>query len=246
MSSVLQEEFEVLESIYPSELSIISDRQIQIDVEPDDIIDGAEPLMWKEVKLKLSVSYGDDYPDALPELELEAVDGEIDGSESDTLLQGLVDVGEENKGMAMTFTLVSHLREQLSSLVEKRVRIRIAEEHEKERLAIEAEEARTRGTPVTIESFKTWKAKFDNEMAKKKLRNEEEKLRVLTPREREEFKRIGTRLTGRQLFERNKNLEHEDDSLMEDGTVSVDVSQYDRTQPETDDVEDHIHFSDSD
>lgn len=37
----------------------------------------------------------------------------------------------------MTFTLVSHLREQLSSLVEKRVQARVAEEREKERLVIE-------------------------------------------------------------------------------------------------------------
>ncbi|KAF8844984.1 RWD-domain-containing protein [Paxillus ammoniavirescens] len=242
MSSVLQEEFEVLESIYPSELSILSDRQIQIDVEPDVIVDGAELF-----KLKLSLDYPDDYPDALPKLELEAVDGELNESERDTLLQSLADVGDENMGMAMTFTLVSHLREQLSSLVEKRVQTRMAEEHEKERLAIEAEEARTRGTPVTIESFKAWKAKFDREMAQKKLRDEEEKLRALTPKEREEFKKIGTRWTGRQLFERNRNLEHEDDSLMEEGTVSVDFSQYARVQVEADDVEqDRVHFSDSD
>ncbi|KIL00422.1 hypothetical protein PAXRUDRAFT_29836 [Paxillus rubicundulus Ve08.2h10] len=242
MSSILQEEFEVLESIYPSELSILSDRQIQIDVEPDVIADGAELF-----KLKLSVNYPDDYPDALPELELEAVDGELDESESDTLLQSLADVGDENMGMAMTFTLVSHLREQLSTLVEKRVQTRMAEEHEKERLAIEAEEARTRGTPVTIESFKAWKAKFDREIAQRKVRDEEEKLRALTPKEREEFKKIGTRWTGRQLFERNRNLEHEDDSLMEEGTVSVDFSLYARTQVEANFVEqDRVHFSDSD
>lgn len=45
--------------------------------------------------------------------------------------------GEENKGMAMTFTLVSHLREKLSGLVENRVNARITEERERERLAIE-------------------------------------------------------------------------------------------------------------
>ncbi|KAF8559556.1 RWD-domain-containing protein [Imleria badia] len=236
MSSILQEEFEVvLEAIYPSELSIISDRQIEIDVEPDAVVDAAEPF-----------NYTDDYPDALPELQLEAVDGEINESESKALLKALLDVGEENKGMAMTFTLVSHLREKLSGLVENRVKARIAEEHERERLAIEAEEARTRGTPVTIESFKAWKAKFDKEASERKSRDEEEKLRGLTPKEREEIKKIGTRLTGRQLFERNRNLEHEYDSLMEDGTVSVDFSQYDRTQVVEEDNEDRMHFSDSD
>jgi len=241
-SDVLQEEFEVLEAIYPSELSIISDRQIEIDVEPDIVVDGAEPF-----KLKLTVKYTDDYPNALPELRLVAVDGETNESESEALLKGLLDVGEENKGMAMTFTLVSHLREKLSGLVDNRVKARIAEERERERLAIEAEEARTRGTPVTIESFKAWKAKFDKEISQRKIRDEEEKLRALTPKEREEIKKIGTRLTGRQLFERNRNLEHEDDSLVEEGTVSVDFSQYDRAQVvDEDNEEDHVHFSDSD
>lgn len=62
----------------------------------------------------------------------------------------------------------------------------------------QAEEARTRGTPVTIESFKAWKANFDKEMSQRKMRDEEEKLRALTPKEREEIKKIGTRLTGPQ------------------------------------------------
>lgn len=55
-------------------------------------------------------------------------------------------------------------------------------------------------------------------------------------------------LVGRQLFERNKNLE--DESLMEEGTVSVDISQYERvrgTNDEEDDEEDEgVTFSDSD
>lgn len=45
--------------------------------------------------------------------------------------------GEENLGMAMTFTLVSHLREQLSDLVKERADRREREESEKERLALE-------------------------------------------------------------------------------------------------------------
>lgn len=62
----------------------------------------------------------------------------------------------------------------------------------------QAEEARTRGTPVTIESFKAWKSKFDKETSERRGQDEEEKLRGLTPKEREETKKIGTRLTGPQ------------------------------------------------
>ncbi|OJA21621.1 hypothetical protein AZE42_01664 [Rhizopogon vesiculosus] len=242
-AEVLAEEFEVLESIYPTELSIVSDREIQIDVEPDETVDG-EHLF----KLQLSVHYPDEYPDGLPQLTLAAIEGELEEEEHDALLESLVTMGEENVGMAMTFTLVSHLREQMTSLVRKRADQLIAEEREKERLTIEAEEARTRGTPVTIDSFKAWRNKFGREMAQRKTKDEEERLRAFSPREREEWKRSTTRPSGRQLFERNKNLEHDDDSLMEEGTISVDISQYDRSQGHTheDEDDDRVHFSDSD
>jgi hypothetical protein len=53
------------------------------------------------------------------------------------------------------------------------------------------------------------------------------------------------RLVGRQLFERNKNLE--DESLIEEGAVSVDVSQFERVRGTIEEEEeDHVTFSDSD
>ena len=47
-----------------------------------------------------------------------------------------------------------------------------------------------------MESFKAWKAKFDREMAERKAREDDEKTKGMTPKEREEYKKIGTRLTG--------------------------------------------------
>ena len=61
---------------------------------------------------------------------------------------------------------------------------------------VKEEEAKTRGTPVTLDSFKVWKAKFDKEMDQKKAQEEQEKLKELTPKEREEFKKTQTRLSG--------------------------------------------------
>lgn len=51
-------------------------------------------------------------------------------------------------------------------------------------------------------------------------------------------------IPGRQLFERNKDLE--DETLEEEDAVSVDVSQYDRTNDEDEDHEEGLTFSDSD
>lgn len=218
----------------------LSETDIQIDAEPDDIAEGAEPL-----KLSLRVHYGASYPDVLPDLSLEAVEGELEDDEVAKLISELNDIGEENLGMAMTFTLVSHLREQLSTLVRSRADKRRKEELEKERLALEEEEARTRGTPVTAASFKVWKDKFDAQQARKKQQEEEERMKGLTPKEREEVKRMYSRLSGRQLFEKNRNLE--EDALLEEGTVSVDVSQYERSHHDDDQDEDErVTFSDSD
>jgi hypothetical protein len=47
-----------------------------------------------------------------------------------------------------------------------------------------------------MESFLAWKSKFANELASKKAREEDEKMKSLTPKEREEWKRAATRLTG--------------------------------------------------
>ncbi|KAH9901289.1 RWD-domain-containing protein [Cubamyces lactineus] len=241
-AEVLAEEFEVLESIYPTELTKISEREISITIEPDDPAEGVEPLA-----LALNVEYTDGYPDVLPQFSLEATEGELDQSEVDHLHDELRKVGEENLGMAMTFTLVSHLRERLSALQRDREERKRQEEAEKERQALEAEEARTRGTPVTIESFKAWKAKFDKEMAEKRAREEEEKLKGLSPKEREEYKKMQTRLSGRQLFERDRTLGIQDENLGDEDAVSVDISQYDRTaREEEEEEEDRVTFSDSD
>ncbi|KAI0721672.1 RWD-domain-containing protein [Cerioporus squamosus] len=241
-SEVLAEEFEVLESIYPTELTKLSERAIRIDVEPDDPVDGVE-----ELAVALTVEYTDDYPDALPNFSIEVQRGDLDEDEIKQLLGELEKMGEENLGMAMTFTLVTHLRERLSVLMREREERIQKEEMEKERRALEAEEARTRGTPVTVESFRAWKIKFDKEMAAKRAREEEEKLKGLSAKEREEYKKAQTRLSGRQLFERDRNLGTLDEGLAEEDAVSVDISQYDRSaMDDEDNDEEFVTFSDSD
>lgn len=49
---------------------------------------------------------------------------------------------------------------------------------------------------MTQDSFKAWKAEFDKAQAVIKAREDEEKMRGMTPKEREEYKRQATRPTG--------------------------------------------------
>jgi hypothetical protein len=51
---------------------------------------------------------------------------------------------------------------------------------------------------------------------------------------------------GRQLFERDKSLATADDALAEEGTVSVDISQYERVHEEEEEETERATFSDSD
>jgi len=194
----------------------------------------------------MTVHYTDSYPDELPELSLQPIDGEVDEDDIRDLLASAQAVGQENIGMAMTFTIISHLREQLSSFIRNRSEREKKEALELERQALEEEEARTRGTPVTFKSFAEWKINFDKEISLRKMRTEEERLKTMTAKEKEEFKKVATRLTGRQLFERDKNLATSDTSLLEEGTMSVDISQYERVTAKEDDEEDRLDFSDSD
>lgn len=53
---------------------------------------------------------------------------------------------------------------------------------------------------MTVESFRAWKAQFDKEMAERKALEEQERLKELTPKEREEYKKAQTRLTGAHIL----------------------------------------------
>lgn len=99
----------------------------------------------------------------------------------------------------MTFTLVSSLRDVLSALVAARLERRKADETEREQRALAAEEARTRGTPVTRASFQTWKGNFDREVQLRRRQEEEDKIKGMTPKEREEFRKVATRFSGASL-----------------------------------------------
>ena len=90
-----------------------------------------------KVRLLLKVIYPDGYPDVPPELSLEVLDGILDDRESDGLMGELTTISEENIGMAMTFTLISHIREKLLALLQFRVERKRREAVEKERLEIE-------------------------------------------------------------------------------------------------------------
>ncbi|RYP66120.1 hypothetical protein DL769_006117 [Monosporascus sp. CRB-8-3] len=199
------EEREVLESIFPDEITDISETEFRINITlelPEDDEQASNPPV-----MLLHVRYPEAYPDEAPMLDLSAPQSQQSqpqhphfnlSEDKQQLLAGLEETARENLGMAMVFTLVSSVKEAAEQLVAER-REGAARVREEELLAAErAENAKFHGTPVTRETFARWREGFLREMEEARARAEEERLAELKRARVKE----PVRLTGRQLWER--------------------------------------------
>ncbi|ETI22182.1 hypothetical protein G647_06255 [Cladophialophora carrionii CBS 160.54] len=206
-----KEEREVLDSIFPDEITDTSDNAYRISItldipdgghdDDDDDKNGGPPVLW------LNVTYPDAYPDVGPHLDISAPPNaprhpHLDvGEDKARLLDALGPTIEDNLGMAMVFTLVTTLKEAAEVLISDRIR---QAEEAREVLVREKEEEENRkfhGTLVNRERFLEWRERFRREMEEKERKAREEE-------EAEEKKKRGggkaeeKRLTGKQLWER--------------------------------------------
>jgi hypothetical protein len=216
-----QEEREVLESIFPDEITEISETEyrISITLEPPESEESDDP----PPVLVLHVRYPDAYPDEAPILDISpppnapphplfSVAGDKDG-----LLSSLEESIQENLGMAMVFTLVTSLKEAAEQLIIDR---QAAAEKRREEVVLAAEREENKkfhGTPVTPETFLKWREEFLQEMEEARIRAEEEKLAELKKARIKD----PTRLTGRQLWERG--LAGKVDEVEDDDGVANEV-----------------------
>ncbi|KAJ9663777.1 Protein gir2 [Coniosporium apollinis] len=213
-----REEREVLDSIFPDEITDISDTEYRISIALDvtnEEDDDSEPPT-----LILTVQYPDAYPDEPPRLDISAPPNapkhrhlNVQDDKS-RLLEALEPTIEENLGMAMVFTLVSTLKDSAELLIAERQKAAQALRDVEAAKAEEAENAKFHGTAVTRESFMEWRARFRKEM-------EEEERRRVEEREMDEKKKRGVKeerkLTGRELWERGLVGKMEEEDEGEDG-----------------------------
>ncbi|KAF3059537.1 hypothetical protein GL218_05105 [Daldinia childiae] len=211
------EEREVLDSIFPDEITDISETEYRISIKLDLPDDNNDDETDEPPTLVLHVRYPDDYPDEAPILDLSPPQNAAShphfsiASDKAQLLKGLEDVIQENMGMAMVFTLVTTLKEEAEQLIAER-RAAAAQVHEEAMLAAEREENKKfHGTPVTPETFLQWREGFIKEMEEKQRREEEEKLAELKKAKVKE----PVRLTGKQLWERGLvgKIDEDDESI---------------------------------
>ncbi|KAG1948056.1 RWD domain-containing protein 1 [Pimephales promelas] len=205
-------ELEAIESIYPDSFTVLSEKPTSFTITVTS--DAGEDDETVEVTLKFT--YLEKYPDEPPLWEIFSQEN-LEDSDAEGILTLLKEQAEENLGMVMIFTLVTAVQEKLNEIVDQ-IKSRREEEKErkeiKEREAEEAEKFAFQGTVVTIENFLSWKAKFEQEM-----------MELKSKRQKEEEQAGKAKLTGKQLFERDHNLDTSDIQFLEDVGSSVEVDE---------------------
>lgn len=230
---------------------------VELGETPKESIEAGSP---SPIQLSLHINYTKDYPDTPPHMSIYVVkdtkgvlgpptDDDDDNDDDDQRLQSLRqsseqasvqelqkelnEVAQDSLGLAMVFTLASHLRESLTTYIQRRVSELETEASARREAEIEAEAEKFRGTAVTADRFAEWRKVFEAEQKERERKEEDAKLHKLSAKEREEYKKMKAKPSGKQLFEKGGTLE-EDDSRYDDDeeAVEVDWSLYTREQRE--------------
>ncbi|KAM8809682.1 RWD domain-containing protein 1 [Eudromia elegans] len=202
-------ELEALESIYPDSFTVLSEKPTTFTI----TVTSEAGENDETVQTTLKFTYREKYPDETPLYEIVSQEN-LEGNDVMDIIKLLEQQAEENLGMVMIFTLVSAVQEKLNEIVDQ---IKTRREEEKKQKEIEAEEEekqRFHGTPVTIENFLNWKAKFDAEL-----------LEIKRKKMKEEEQAGKNKLSGKQLFEMDHNLDTSDIQFLEEAGNSVEVDE---------------------
>jgi len=207
-------EIEALESIYPDEFEVLETKphhKFSVEIK-SDFVPNEYGVEIDQACISLIIGYTATYPDDQPVMEIIPIEN-IEEEDLEELRTELVAQCEENLGMVMVFTLVSHSLEWLNTHIENIYQSAKDEEERKKKALEEAEQKRFEGTRVTMESFLSWKSKFDEEM-KTKAQIEKEKEKNKKP-------------TGRELFTTDITLNESDLAFLGEGEtaeVAIDES----------------------
>ncbi|CAO2650746.1 Nn.00g020380.m01.CDS01 [Neocucurbitaria sp. VM-36] len=212
-----KEEREVLESIFPDEITDVSETEFRVAIKLDDGRHEDDESEDDQPTIVLNVQYPPNYPDEAPRLDVTQppnapkhpyLDIQEDKSR---LLDSLTETIEENLGMAMVFTLVTVLKDSAELLITERQNAKQALADMAAAKAEEEENKKFQGEAVTRESFIAWRERFRKEMEEEAKRKEEEK------ELEDKKKRIAKeerKMTGRELWEKGlvgKYVDEEDD-----------------------------------
>nr|XP_046256349.1 RWD domain-containing protein 1 [Scatophagus argus] len=202
-------ELEAMESIYPDSFTVLSDDPTSFAI----TVTSNAGENGETVEATFKFTYVEKYPDEPPLLEIHSHEN-LEDSDMEDILTLLQKQAEENLGMVMIFTLVTAVQEKLNEIVDVMKNRREEEKRRKEKEAEEAEKVAFQGTVVTIENFLAWKANFEREVTELRRRKQKEEEQAGKPK-----------LSGKQLFERDHNLDTSDIQFLEDAANNVEVDE---------------------
>jgi len=193
LAAIFDTAFEIIDEVQPFKWSI---KLLPVDCGGDEDEEAAQ----NHVGIKLIATIPLEYPEILPQLDIEIIKG-LTNDHSGKLLQMAVEESESNEGMPAIFAICEHLREWLLDNNTKGLDdasmyasfIRKAKEDEKKQKIAEREfegqkkedeltqaeldeqavrKRRAEGTPCTKENFEKWREEFEKEMAEKAANEE--------------------------------------------------------------------------
>jgi len=220
-------EKDTIQSIYANEFEEISSDPVSFRVTfaPENTSNVEEHLLEQyAMTLGLKFTLPPTYPSILPEIEVENVEG-LEDSQVESLQNKLLEMANENLGMPMIFTLVSHGREWLEEQFAVRLEREAQEEEERKQQEEERERRRFVGTLVTAEAFAAWRKNFEAELREAELK------------EKSKMDEARKKPTGRQLFERDENLYLSEGLDEGDVVVEVDEALFEDLEEELDEEE---------
>jgi hypothetical protein len=215
-----KEELDILQSIYMDEIELLK------NVPPYKFLVHCRPYLDHSLKgdldkftVKVEVELPPHYPTDFPKYEIKHHLDKVSNYDLQLVNEMIKQTAEQLKGEAMLFEIVESIRNWLqTSVVDPDLRpkklkrrnmnddLGVDEDYEDHEVVINLTKKDTY-TPVTRDSFLDWKKKFDDEMiALKKAKGEL-------------IKTTETKLSGKQLFERDAKLVASDALDKEDEDV---------------------------
>ncbi|KAI9354604.1 RWD domain-containing protein [Zopfochytrium polystomum] len=177
----------------------------------------------------LHVSFTPTYPETAPVFQVVSASPHLLAEDRAALLEAADALASEQLGMAMVFGVHAGIREKLEEIVKARIERR---ETEREKRRVEEEERermRHAGTKVTKESFLEWRERFLKDMDGNITVPQAGAMAAPASAAAGSIRpgRTGggiipsARLTGRQLFEKDRSLAKSDMALLTDEDVTV-------------------------
>mmetsp|Transcript_13399 Transcript_13399/g.19746 ORF Transcript_13399/g.19746 Transcript_13399/m.19746 type:complete len:295 (+) Transcript_13399:127-1011(+) len=193
LAAIFDNAFEIIDEVQPFKWSI---KLLPVDCAGDEIEEEAR----NHVGIKLIATIPEEYPESLPQLDVEIIKGLTDDHRQ-KLVTMAIEESRNNEGMPAIFAICEALREWLldnnakgldDASMHATFFRKVKEEEQKKKLAEREFEAqkkeeeltqaemeeqavrqrRAEGTPCTLENFEVWRTAFEKELEEEALEEE--------------------------------------------------------------------------